>query len=70
VNVRVPDYLHRWVRSEAGMTGLGMAEYVARALRAQVDRDRAEREDDEHNEEARVEEAKAEAQRALSHGDA
>jgi hypothetical protein len=52
------------------MSGLGMAEYVARALRAQVDRDRAEREDDGHDEEARVKEAKAEAQRALSHGDA
>lgn len=65
MNVPVPEYLQRWVRSEAGLAGLKMPEYVARALYHQVLNDRAARERPDHDETARVEQARAEAARAL-----
>lgn len=69
MNVKVPDYLQRWLRSEASLVGLGVAEYVSRALRAQIDQDRAERESEGGNDKARRERARAEAADALAERD-
>lgn len=44
MNVKIDDDLHRQVRSEAGLLGLKMYQYVAAALAEKVERDRANRE--------------------------
>lgn len=46
MNVRIDDDLHRQVRSEAGLLGMKMYEYVAAALAEKVERDRSDREPD------------------------
>lgn len=65
MNVRIPDDLHRQVRSETGLAGLKLKDYVARALANQVEADRAAREQPGHDERERVERARAEARAAL-----
>lgn len=69
VNVKIPDRLKRMVDGEAGMVGLRLSRYVARALWNQVKADRAARSDDPAEETARVKQARDEATDALALGD-
>jgi hypothetical protein len=65
VNVKIPGGLKRAVDAEAGLAGLRISRYTARALLNQMLRDRSERRSPASNDKARVQQAQSEADRAM-----